>query len=91
MLYRGKESFAIFFFPKRSRMEKGPKAIFSRRADLIQNQEPLIHLNCCITEGRGHLPLTSNCILFPVLKYILLCRYEVIINLESSNTMVLNN
>lgn len=67
-------------------MEKGPKAIFSRRADLIPNEKPLIHLNCCISEGRGHLPLTSTWILFLILQYILLCKYAVIINLESGNT-----
>lgn len=72
-------------------MGKGPKSIFSRRADLIQNQEPLIHLNCCISEGRGHLPLTSNRILFSILKYILLCKYKVILNLESANAAVLDN
>lgn len=79
------------FFSRTSRIEKGSRAIFSRRADLIQNQKPLIHLNCRISEGRGHLPLTFTWILLPILKYILLCKYEVIINLESGNTVVLDN
>ena len=49
-------------------MEKGPEAIFSRRADWIQNQKPPIHLNCHISEGRRTFAINLYLDPFPHLK-----------------------